>query len=48
MARHFHYVLEIADGFLWSVPALFDSFLPYFYVFVLVILLVHQSVRDDK
>ena len=48
VARHFHYVPEIAAGFLWSVPALFDSFLPYFYVFVLVILLVHRSVRDDK
>lgn len=48
VARHFHYIPEIAAAFLWSVPALFDSFVPYFYVFMLVILLTHRSVRDDK
>ena len=48
VARHFHYVPEILAAFLWSVPALFDSPLPYFYVFMLVILLIHRSVRDDK
>ncbi len=48
VSRHFHYVPELAAAFLWSVPALFGSFLPYFYFAVLVILLTHRSVRDDK
>lgn len=48
VARHFHYLPELAAAFLWSVPALFDSPLPYLYFVMLFILLVHRSVRDDK
>lgn len=48
VSRHFHYIPEIIAAFCWSVPALFDNALPYFYFVFLVILLTHRSVRDDK
>ena len=48
VARHFHYVPEILAAFLWTAPALFSHFLPYFYVIFLTILLVHRSGRDEK
>jgi 7-dehydrocholesterol reductase len=48
VSRHFHYVPEIGLAFFWSVPALFDHVLPYFYVVFLTILLTHRSVRDDR
>ncbi len=48
VARHFHYVPEIAAAFFWSVPALFDNFSPYFYVSFLSILLVERAFRDDR
>lgn len=47
VARHFHYLPEILGSFFWTVPALFVSPLPYFYVIFLTILLVHRSVRDE-
>lgn len=46
-SRHFHYVPEILAAFFWSVPALFDHFLPYFYVLHLTILLLDRAKRDD-
>lgn len=48
IARHFHYIPELAATFLWSVPALFDNFSPYFYVSFLTILLVDRAYRDDQ
>lgn len=48
ISRHFHYVLELSAAFLWSVPALFDNVLPYFYFVYLTILLVERAYRDDK
>lgn len=48
IARHFHYLPEIAGAFFWSAPALFDNFSPYFYTCFLTILLVDRSFRDDK
>lgn len=47
LARHFHYVPEILASFFWTVPALFNHFLPYFYVVFLTILLVDRAKRDD-
>lgn len=47
ISRHFHYVLEIALAFFWTLPALFAHFLPWFYVIFLTILLVHRAYRDD-
>lgn len=47
IARHFHYVPEIAAAFFWSVPALFANFSPYFYVCFLTILLLDRTSRDD-
>ena len=47
-ARHFHYVPELVGAFLWSVPALFSSFMPFFYIIFLTILLVDRAVRHDK
>src|SRR3990167_3306540 len=48
IARHFHYVPELAGTFFWSVPALFTNFAPYFYVCFLTILLLDRAFRDDK
>ena len=48
VARHFHYVPEIAAAFFWSLPALFENFSPYFYVCFLTILLVDRAFRDDR
>ena len=47
IARHFHYVPEILLALAWTLPALFDHALPYFYVVYLTILLVHRSERDE-
>ncbi|KAI9087307.1 hypothetical protein K1719_030777 [Acacia pycnantha] len=47
LARHFHYVPEILSAFFWTVPALFNHFLPYFYVIFLTILLFDRAKRDD-
>lgn len=48
ISRHFHYIPEILAAFFWSAPALFDNFLPYFYVVFLTILLVNRAYRDDQ
>lgn len=48
IARHFHYLPEIMGALCWSLPALFGSFIPYFYVCFLVILLLDRAHRDDK
>ncbi|KAI7754265.1 hypothetical protein M8C21_033542 [Ambrosia artemisiifolia] len=47
LSRHFHYVPEIMAAFFWTVPALFDNFLPYFYFVFLTILLFDRAKRDD-
>jgi len=47
IARHFHYVPELALAFFWSVPALFSNVMPYTYVIGLTGLLVHRTFRDD-
>ncbi|KAJ7952070.1 7-dehydrocholesterol reductase [Quillaja saponaria] len=47
LSRHFHYVPEILAAFFWTLPALFNHFLPYFYVIFLAILLVDRAKRDD-
>ncbi|KAM7513751.1 hypothetical protein LguiA_003334 [Lonicera macranthoides] len=47
LSRHFHYVPEISAAFFWTVPALFNHFLPYFYVVFLTILLLDRAKRDD-
>lgn len=48
ITRHFHYIPELLGAFFWSVPALFDNFLPYFYVIFLSILLMERAFRDDR
>jgi hypothetical protein len=48
LARHFHYIPEIAASFFWCVPALFSHPLPFFYPVYLTILLVDRAWRDDK
>lgn len=48
LARHFHYVPEVLASLCWSLPALFNDFLPYFYVVFLTILLANRAYRDDK
>ncbi len=48
IARHFHYIPELAGTFFWSVPALFENFSPYFYFCFLTVLLVDRAFRDDR
>ena len=48
VSRHCHYLLEIAGAFFWTLPALFDHGLPYFYVIFLTLLLAHRSFRDER
>ena len=48
VARHFHYVPEIALALAWSLPAGFTNFVPYFYVVFLTILLTDRATRDDR
>lgn len=48
ISRHFHYLTEVLGAFLWSVPALFEHFMPYLYVAFLIVLLVHRARRDDS
>ena len=48
LARHFHYVPEILGALCWTLPALFDDALPYFYVVFLSILLTDRAFRDDN
>jgi 7-dehydrocholesterol reductase len=47
IARHFHYVPEIALALAWTLPALFSHALPFSYVVFLTVLLSHRTVRDD-
>eukprot|EP00752_Nemacystus_decipiens_P004363 g3987.t1 len=47
VARHFHYLPEIMGAFFWTVPGLFESPTPYFYVVFLILLLVDRAFRDD-
>ncbi len=48
LARHFHYIPELAGTFFWSVPALFNDFMPYFYFIFLTCLLLDRAFRHDK
>lgn len=48
LARHFHYLPELAAAALWSCTAGFGWFLPWFYFLFLTILLVHRTYRDDE
>ena len=49
VARHFHYIPEIAAAFFWCVPGgVFNSIVPYFYPVYLSILLTDRAWRDDK
>jgi 7-dehydrocholesterol reductase len=48
LARHFHYLPEILGALFWTLPALFDNVLPYFYVIFLTVLLTDRSFRDDR
>jgi len=48
ISRHFHYVAEITAALAWTLPAMFENLLPYFYVIFLTILLVHRAGRDDR
>ncbi len=47
ISRHFHYVPEFLGAFFWTVPVLFDSVMPYFYVLFLIVLMLERAWRDD-
>ncbi|MEC8023188.1 MAG: DUF1295 domain-containing protein [Myxococcota bacterium] len=46
-SRHFNYVGDILMAISWSLPALFDSALPWFYPVYFAILLLHRERRDN-
>lgn len=48
ISRHFHYVPEILGALFWTIPALFNNVLPYFYVVFLTLLLLDRAFRDDE
>ncbi len=48
LARHFHYLPELAAAAFWSCTAGFGWFLPWFYFLFLCILLVQRTYRDDE
>jgi 7-dehydrocholesterol reductase len=47
IARHFHYVPELALALCWALPAGFASLTPYIYFIFLTILLFDRARRDD-
>ncbi len=48
LARHFHYLPELAVALCWTLPAGRSGAVAYFYVVFLAILLVDRAGRDDK
>lgn len=48
ISRHFHYIPEILAAFFWSLPALFDYYIPYFYLTYLMILLLDRVYRQER
>lgn len=48
IGRHFHYVPEIMAALCWTLPALFQNFLPYFYLTFLTLLLINRSFRQEQ
>jgi 7-dehydrocholesterol reductase len=48
VARHFHYLPELALAVAWTAAVGFDRVLPWFYVIFLTILLTHRALRDDE
>ena len=47
IARHFHYVPEIAAALCWTLPVLFNNPIAYFYVIFLTILLLDRAFRQE-
>jgi 7-dehydrocholesterol reductase len=47
LSRHFHYLPEILAAFCWSATTGFSSFLPFFYVSFLTVLLFDRAHRDE-
>ncbi len=48
LARHFHYLPEVSAALCWTLPALFNYFLPYFYVVFLMALLLDRAFRQER
>jgi len=48
VSRHFHYIPEILAALCWSIPVLFSTLLPHFYVMYLVVLLLSRVRRIEK
>ncbi|XP_054152972.1 uncharacterized protein LOC128951733 [Oppia nitens] len=48
LTRHINYTFELMSTFLWCIPSLFNSPVPYLYLLFLTVLLIHRSVRDDN
>jgi len=47
ISRHFHYLPELLLVVCWTLPAGFDSLVPWFYFIQLTLLLVDRTRRDE-
>ncbi|RWS12313.1 7-dehydrocholesterol reductase-like protein [Dinothrombium tinctorium] len=47
-ARHLNYTFEFGVFLCWSLPASFESPIPYFPLFILLALLIHRVFRDEN
>lgn len=48
VARHFHYIPELALAIAWTLPVGFNHIFPWFYVAFLFILLMDRANRDER
>jgi 7-dehydrocholesterol reductase len=48
LSRHFHYLPELTAALCWTLPALFNSSLPYFYFIFLTVLLLDRLFRHER
>jgi 7-dehydrocholesterol reductase len=48
ISRHFHYLPEFLGALMWTIPALFTHYMPYFFLTFLLLLLIDRSYRREK
>lgn len=50
IARHFNYITDLCMCFAWGMSSnnICGAFLPWFYFFYMIALLVHRSARDER
>jgi Delta24(24(1))-sterol reductase len=46
--RKIHYTMDVVMALCWALACGFSSFLPYWYVCWIIIVIVQRSIRDVK